>query len=194
MRIGIIGGSFNPPHKLHRQMGLEVLKHHLVDKVIYVPTGDGYAKENLLSGEIRFQMVSLMCAGYPNMEVSDYEVKKKTSYTYQTLDYFQKKYPKDEIYFVLSTDLILDIENWKKPDYILSHYHLLGLKRKGFSQDHLPSIYSRYPESIKLYDFQMEELSSTIIREKRKAKDEKDLPNLLGKRVYDFICQYHLYE
>ena len=122
MRIGIIGGSFNPPHNLHKEMGLQVLKNNLVDKVIYVPTGDKYAKDGLLDGTFRLEMVRLMCQENELLEVSDYEIVRGASYTYETLDYFQALYPNDEIYFILSTDLILDIMNWKKPEYILSKY------------------------------------------------------------------------
>ena len=193
MKIGIIGGSFNPPHQLHKQMGLQVLKHHLVDKVIYVPTGDDYEKKGLLEGKKRCYMVELMCENNPNMEVSDYEVKKGNSYTYQTLDYFQKKYPKDDIYFILSTDLILDIMNWKKPEYILKNYKLIGLKRKGIEYQKLPNIYLKYPNSFISYDFHMEELSSTYIREKIKSGNIEELNGKLDDKVLEYIQKYHFY-
>lgn len=193
MRIGIIGGSFNPPHKLHKEMGLQVLKHNLVDKVIYVPTGDKYAKDGLLSGVDRYEMVRLMCEDNELLDVSDYEIKLGASYTYETLDYFQKLYPNDEIYFILSTDLILDIMNWKKPEYILEKYKLIGLKRKGVDGE-LPKIYNRYPNSLKLFDFKMEELSSTTIRENLKERKVKELKGKLDKKVLEYIEKYSLYQ
>ncbi len=192
MKIGIIGGSFNPPHLLHKQMGIEVLKHHLVEKVIYVPTGDGYPKNHLLKGNTRYEMVKRMCKDIPNMEVSDYEIQKGQSYTYETLDYFQKQYPQDDIYFILSMDLLLDIESWKKPDYILSHYHLIGLQRKGWEGHPLPKIYSQYLDRIQIYDFDLAELSSTQIRDRMEKKE--DVKEYLDKRVYDYIFENHLYE
>ncbi len=193
MRIGIIGGSFNPPHKLHKEMGLQVLNHHLVDKVIYVPTGDKYVKEGLLSGENRYEMVRLMCAGNKYLEVSDYEIKAGASYTYETLDYFKNLYPNDEIYFVLSTDLILDIMNWKNPEYILSNYKLIGLKRKGVDGK-IPEIYSKYPNSLRLYDFKMEELSSTTIREILNERKIEELKGKLDKKVLEYIEKNSLYK
>lgn len=193
MRIGIIGGSFNPPHRLHKEMGLNVLKYHLVDKVIYVPTGDKYAKEELLDGTIRLEMVQLMCQDNPLLEVSDYEIKRGSSYTYETLDYFKRLYPRDEIYFILSTDLILDIMNWKKPEYILSKYKLIGLKRKGV-EGILPEIYSRYPGSLKTYDFKMEELSSTMIRKRIKEGKMEELKGKLDQKVLEYIENNSLYQ
>lgn len=193
MRIGIIGGSFNPPHRLHKEMALNVLKHKLVDKVIYVPTGDKYAKGELLDGIDRLNMVHLMCQDNNLLEVSDYEIKRGSSYTYETLDYFKRLYPDDEIYFILSTDLILDIMNWKKPEYILSKYKLIGLKRKGV-EGILPEIYSRYPESLKTYDFKMEELSSTMIRKRIKEGKIEELKGKLDQKVLEYIEKHSLYQ
>ena len=193
MRIGIIGGSFNPPHRLHKEMALNVLKNNLVDKVIYVPTGDKYAKDGLLDGNIRLEMLKLMCQDNPLLEVSDYEIKRGASYTYETVDYFKSLYPSDDFYFILSTDLILDIMNWKKPEYILSKYKLIGLKRRGVDGV-LPEIYSRYPDSLKTYDFKMEELSSTIVRKRIKERKIKELKGYLDKLVLEYIEKYSLYQ
>ena len=193
MRIGIIGGSFNPPHRLHKEMALNVLKNNLVDKVIYVPTGDKYAKDGLLDGNIRLEMLKLMCQDNPLLEVSDYEIKRGASYTYETLDYFKSLYPSDDLYFILSTDLILDIMNWKKPEYILSKYKLIGLKRRGVDGV-LPEIYSRYPDSLKTYDFKMEELSYTIVRKRIKERKIKELKGYLDKLVLEYIEKYSLYQ
>ena len=46
MKIGIFGGSFNPPHNMHKNIALELIEHGYLDKVIYVPTGDSYEKNN----------------------------------------------------------------------------------------------------------------------------------------------------
>lgn len=193
MKIGIIGGSFNPPHILHKEMGLQVLKNNLVDKVIYVPTGDRYAKDGLLKGSDRLEMVRLMCQDHELLEVSNYEIKRGASYTYETLDYFQSLYPDDEIFFVLSTDLILDIMNWKKPEYILSRYKLIGLKRRGIDGE-LPEIYNRYPNSLKMYDFRMEEFSSTVVRRKIKEGSIEELKGKLDKKVLEYIEEHSLYQ
>lgn len=194
MRVGIIGGSFNPPHNLHRQMGLEVINNNLVDRVIYVPTGDKYAKGGLLKGNHRYNMVKLMISDKPNLEVSDYEIRKGCSYTYETLDYFKSLYPNDEIYFILSTDLILDIDNWKEPDYILENYKFIGLKREGYEYLELPKIYNKYPNSLKLYDFNLEELSSTLVRKEIQKNNKSNLENYLDKKVLNYINLHQLYK
>lgn len=193
MKIGIIGGSFNPPHVLHKQMSIEVLKNKLVDKVIYVPTGDKYGKEGLVKGHHRLNMLKLMLKDIDNVEVSDYEVNIGASYTYQTLDYFKNLYPNDEIYFIFSTDLILDIENWKEPEHILKNYKLIGLKREGIKVDILPNIYNKYNGSISFYNFNMSELSSTSIRKKIKLGKIKELNKDLDNEVIKYIIKNDLY-
>ncbi|MDE5587038.1 MAG: nicotinic acid mononucleotide adenylyltransferase, partial [Bacilli bacterium] len=84
MKIGIFGGSFNPPHRMHLEIGEKMISHGYVDQVIYVPTGKKYPKSELLEDEIRYQMVCLMTEDNPHLEVSDYELQNHLIYTYQT--------------------------------------------------------------------------------------------------------------
>ncbi|MCI8588205.1 MAG: nicotinic acid mononucleotide adenylyltransferase, partial [Bacilli bacterium] len=91
MRIGIFGGSFNPPHRMHLDIGREMVAKGYVDRVIYVPTGKKYPKSDLLEDNLRYQMVSLMVQDKEYLEVSDYELQNHLVYTYQTLEYFKEK-------------------------------------------------------------------------------------------------------
>jgi len=193
MRIGIFGGSFNPPHKLHYQIAKEILNRNLVDKIIYVPTGDKYAKNDLIQGIHRYNMVRVMCEENEQVKVSDYEIKAGASYTFETLDYFAKQNPQDKIYFIMASDLIMDIEKWKNPDYILENYKIIGLKRKGFEIDQLPEIYNRNKDSLLLYDFNMDELSSTLIRDKIKKNGYQDLEKYLDEKVIEYMVSNQLY-
>ena len=62
MKIGIFGGSFNPPHKMHVNMAQQLINKHYVDKIIYVPTGSKYKyKNNLISDEYRYKMLDIIC-------------------------------------------------------------------------------------------------------------------------------------
>lgn len=90
MKIGIFGGSFNPPHNMHENIALNLIANGYVDKVIYVPTGDNYNKKGLVSFCDRYEMVLLMTNNNPNLEISSIGNNDEYKYTYQTLDYFQK--------------------------------------------------------------------------------------------------------
>ena len=104
MKIGIFGGSFNPPHHDHEQMAKQLLDRNLLDRVIFVPTSNYYPKKGLIDDLQRYELLKIMINGDERLEVSKYEFGRLT-YTYQTLEHFQKEYPNDEIYF---SAIILD--------------------------------------------------------------------------------------
>ena len=148
MKIGIFGGSFNPPHNMHKQIALDLINNKYLDKVIYVPTGDYYQKDDLIPAPIRYTMLKIMTKDYPNLEVSDYEIKNKLVYTYQTLDYFRQKYPKDQIYFICGTDNLKELYTWKNYKHILTNYKLLVIKRNHDQVEEIIKYYQEYSNNI----------------------------------------------
>ena len=129
MRVGIFGGTFNPPHKMHLNIALILIKNNYVDKVIFVPTGNKYDRKDLNNELDRFNMVNLMIKDYDNLEVSDYELGNKRRYTYETLNYFKSLYKNDEIYFICGIDNLKEITTWKNYEYILNNFKILVIKR-----------------------------------------------------------------
>ena len=192
MKIGIFGGSFNPPHKMHKKIALELIKKHYVDKVIFVPTGNKYKyKNNLLSDNIRLEMLKLMCIDNEKLEVSDYELKEQVVYTYETLDYFKNKYKDDEIYFICGTDNLSYIDKWKKGEYILSNNKILVIKRNTDDINTLLNKYKDYKDNIIVTDIKENEISSTKIREM--IYNNKRAETYLDKDVSDYITRNKLY-
>ena len=192
MKIGIFGGSFNPPHKMHKKIAISLIKNHYVDKVIFVPTGSKYKyKNNLLSDKVRLEMLELMCKDNNNLEVSDYELKEKVVYTYETLDYFKNKYKNDEIYFICGTDNLSYIDKWQRGKYLLSNYKLLIIKRNSFEITSILEKYKDYKDNIIVTDIEENEISSTKIREM--IYNNKRAETYLDKDVSDYITRNKLY-
>ena len=192
MKIGIFGGSFNPPHKMHKKIALELIKKHYVDKVIFVPTGSKYKyKNNLLSDEVRLEMLKLMCNDNNNLEVSDYELKDYVVYTYETLNYFKNKYKDDEIYFICGSDNLSYIDMWKKGKDILSNNKILVIKRDTFDINTLLDKYKDYKDNIIVTDIKENEISSTKIREM--IYNNKRTEDYLDDSVYSYIRENNLY-
>lgn len=106
-----------------------------MNKIIYVPTGNKYTKNCLIQAEHRYNMLKLFIKNNKYLEVSDFEIKKSLVYTYETLDYFQRKYKNDEIYFILETDNLRQINAWKNADYLLKNYRFLVIKRNNDNID-----------------------------------------------------------
>ena len=69
--LAIFGGSFNPPHKIHKEIGMYLVNSKYLDKVIYVPTGDKYEKKDLISSNNRIDMLKIMIKNNNYLEVSD---------------------------------------------------------------------------------------------------------------------------
>lgn len=193
MRIGIYGGSFNPPHNMHLKMATELIHQNLVDKVIFVPTGSKYPKFGLASDMDRFEMIKLMIDGNPNLEVSDYELKESQIYTYKTLDYFKNYYPNCEIYFILGSDLLKDFKTWRNYEYILANFKILVTLRDTDKKEDLEKIELPNRENIIYTNIKLSSLSSTEIREKVEKDDIAFLKQNLDSEVLSYIRKNNLY-
>ena len=67
MRIGIFRGSFNPPHNMHKDIALNLIKNNYLDKVIYVPTSNKYNKNSLIDYKERYNMLNILCTNNNNI-------------------------------------------------------------------------------------------------------------------------------
>lgn len=192
MRIGIYGGSFNPPHRLHKKIATFLLENDYLDRVIFVPTGNRYPKGELVESQYRYHMVENMIQSSKNIELSDYELKNTLTYTYQTLNYFQEKYPEDEIYFITGADNIKQIKTWKNYTYILENFKFYVLPREN---QNINEVLKDIPsENIFLLDFPTEDVSSTMIRTLIKEHRDKDLDFYLDRNVLEYIKKEGLYK
>lgn len=189
MKIGIFGGSFNPPHNMHKKIALELIEKRYLDKVIYVPTGDKYQKDDLIPAKDRFQMIKLMIQNNKNLSVSDYEIKNKLTYTYQTLLFFQKEYPSDEIYFICGSDNLLELNTWNNYQYILEKYKILVIRR---DDDEIEEILKENKNIIDT-NIPLSNLSSTKIRELIKNNKREELLKKVDSSVMKYIEKNNLY-
>lgn len=191
MKIGIFGGCFNPPHNMHKKIGLELLQKKYVDKLVYVPTGNHYPKKNLIPAIHRYEMIKQMIEPEPCMAVSSYEIEHK-SYTYETLTYFKNQYKEDEIYFICGIDNLKELSTWKNYKYILDHFHLLVINRNNEDIERIIENYTEFKEHIIVIPIKTETLSSTEIRELLKNQDSK-VQQKLDTKVLQYIHKNKLY-
>lgn len=193
MKIGIFGGSFNPPHKMHLKMALELLEKDYIDKVIYVPTGSKYVyKNNLLPDKNRYEMLKLMIKDDERFLVSDFELKERNVYTYETLEHFKKIYPDDVIYFVCGADNLSYVDKWMNGLELLKNNKFIVVRRDTDDIDELLNKFNEYRNNIIVSDVLPNELSSTLIREK--IVNGEDVEAYLDKDVLNYIKENRLYE
>ena len=184
MRIGVFGGSFNPPHLMHLNIAKDLLRLKYLDKVIFVPTGNKYSKDDLIDIKYRLEMLKIMTKYYNDMIVSDYENQDRVVYTYETLDYFKKKYLGSEIYFILGADNLKQIGTWKNSEYILSKYKFLVINR---GNDKIVA-----SDNIVVTNILNSDISSTFIRNNIDKNDI--IKKYLDKNVLEYIRKEKLYE
>lgn len=193
MKIGVFGGSFNPPHKMHLDIGVQLVNKQYVDNVVYVPTGSKYKyKNNLLPDKNRLEMLEILTKKHEGLSVNDYELKDEVVYTCETLAYFKEVYPNDDIYFVCGADNLSYIDKWKNGEDILKNYKILVMKRKGEDIDELLEKFKEYKNNIVVADVEQRDISSTDIRER--LKNNENVLDVLDKDVYEYIRKNKLYE
>lgn len=188
MKICIYGGSFNPPHKMHKKVAEKLLKEGLADKVIVVPTGNAYKKPDLVDFSHRINMLSAMFKGIARVEVSDFEGKPTQVFTYQTLDHFKALYPSDEIYIALGSDNMKEISSWKNADYLVKTYNFIVFMRNKDNKEEILKI----AKGAKIvFASEVGMLSSTDIR--NAIKQKQDVSSLVDKNVLQYIQENKLY-
>ena len=124
-RIGIYGGTFNPPHAGHLSAVKQAAARLGLDKVLLIPAGIAPHKELPVGSpnpEQRLHMLRLAAEEDPVLEVSDMELTRLgTSYTYETVLELRKKNPEAELMLLMGTDMFLSLENWKNPQVIFEN-------------------------------------------------------------------------
>lgn len=172
--IAVFGGSFNPPANSHISLAKQILKNDSnIEKVIFVPVNVKYNKEGLASNEDRFFMLQKICENNEGLEVSDIEItSQRQLYTIETLRLIQEQYKENEIYFVLGTDNLKELETWHEADELLKNFKMLVLERGNDDIELIiedDDFLRKYKTSfIKLQNIKKINLSSTEIRDKVK--------------------------
>jgi len=134
MKVGLLGGSFNPVHNAHLRIAAEALAACRLDKVIFIPAADPPHKE--LAGNVSFEhrskMVSMAIAGKPGFEISTVEAERGgKSYSVDTIRIFREWLPDDELFFIIGGDSFLEIGTWNRYAEIFPLCHLIVVERPG---------------------------------------------------------------
>ena len=193
MKIGIFGGSFNPPHNMHLNIVEELLNKKYLDKVIIVPTGLHYSyKSNLISNEHRYNMLKIMTKNNNKIEISDYEFKEEEIHTFDTLEYYKNIYKNDTLYFVCGLDNISYVDKWYKGEYLLNNYKFLVITRNTNNLEEILNKYKKYQNNIIITNIKSNTISSSYIREELK-KQNYDLIEYVNEEVLNYIQENNLY-
>ena len=186
MKIGILGGTFNPIHMGHLILAEEIRQLYLLDKVFFVPTNIPPHKDNgdIVEAFHRLRMVKLAVEDNPNFAVSDMEIKRGgRSYTIDTVKTFKNLYPNDEIYFIIGSDLFKYLDEWKDLPEIIDMVKFIVVRRPG-SFDSLPS-------HLETVDIHTVDISGFEIRQC--IKKGRSYRYFVPERVMSYIEKNKLY-
>lgn len=195
MKVGFIGGSFNPIHNGHINLALAGKNEFDLDKVIFIPNSINPIKENKskVSTEDRVKMVELAIEDHSDFEIDTYEVDKKgISYTIDTVEYLKNKY--NDLYFIGGADLIFELHKWKDYEKLLKEVDFIIAGRNPYKsselEDKVNELNNKYDINISiLKNFKMIDLSSSEIRNNILSNNSLKIP----KKVAEYIIKNNLY-
>jgi nicotinate-nucleotide adenylyltransferase len=199
MKVGIMGGTFDPPHIAHLIIA-EVARVRLeLDKVIFIPAGDPWMKSayTVTSAEKRVEMVSLAIATNPAFSLSRIEVNRPgPTYTIDTIEELSGEVGYDaSLFLLLGWDSVADLSSWKAPCRISKMARIVAFPRPGFGKPdpaELEKIMPDIAERIVYIDEPYLSISSSCIRQR--AKEGKSVRYLVPDTVWQYIVEYNLYK
>ncbi len=187
LRIGILGGTFNPVHLGHLRLAEEAQEKLKLDRVIFIPAKIPPHKERkgIAGARDRFRMTVLATQDHDKLFVSAIELDRPgKSYSIDTLRQLRKKYPAARLFFLIGSDSVPELPAWKNIDRLLELAQFMAAGRPGFTIRKLPSRIGRLA-GTKL------DISSTGIRELRKKG--KSIRYLVPEAVRKYIVRKKLY-
>ena len=197
MRIGLMGGTFNPPHMGHINAACAAKKELFLDKLIFIPTGTPPHKEMAEGSATTAQRLEMaqLAAKSIDADVSDIEIRREgKSYTVYTLRELRKKYPDDELWLIMGTDMFLSLETWFCFEEIFSLACIAAVPREDDDRTKLRAyseqLKEKYGAKTRVLEVAALTVSSTELRPGGKGKQ---LQKFLPPEVYDYIIRKNLY-
>lgn len=187
-RIGILGGTFNPPHLGHLLMAEQVGNQLELDEVWFMPTAKPphAPGKTTIASQHRVQMIQLAIENNPLFKVQPYEIHRGgVNYTVDTMKHFVETYPESDFYFIIGSDSANDLSTWKQIDELVQLVQFVGVRRPG----EFP-YQGQYP--ILWVDSPLIELSSTEIR--LRVYLEQSIRYQVPSKVAAYIQEHRLYE
>ncbi len=192
MRLGILGGTFDPIHCGHLRMAEYCRKKLHLDKIYFIPAGNPPHKKPQVPYDLRVQMLHIALKGKPYFEISELEKlehARNYTYTYFTLLELRKKHPDDELFFLIGEDNVSEISTWFKADELFNLAQFIIISRPASSKN----ISHDFPISKEITYLEMPkiDISSQCIRNLRSRG--QSLSGMVPEKVEIFIKNNNLY-
>lgn len=197
IKVGIMGGTFDPIHIGHLILAMEAINYKNLDEVWFIPTGNPNFKQdkNVTDKQKRFEMVKIATQDNKKFNVCDYEINKNgVTYSWETMKYLRENYDYD-FYFIMGEDSLMSVETWENAEDFLKNTKILACIRR---QEEMSKLDEKIDE-LKSKGYFVEkipasfiDISSTKIREK--VQSNQDFRYFLPNQVFEYIVRNKLYE
>lgn len=193
-RIGLYGGTFDPPHNAHITLAESVLNTIDLDYIYFIPTAIHAFKDRkqITPQQIRYQMLETAIGQRPKFRISKIEFDRPSvSYTVDTLRSFctYENIDRAFIYYIIGMDNFLEFSLWKEPEKILDLAHLLVMQRPGYTK---LSADIRFSNRVEFLETPLFDISSTDIR--KRISEGQPYKHLVPQGVAELIEKHNLYQ
>ena len=197
MRVGIFGGTFDPPHIGHMILAAEALQQLDLDYVYFLLSADPPHKQDreITAIEHRLRMLELAINGQEDFKLSRIEIDRPgPHFALDSIKQFQDELPESELIYLIGSDSLRDLPTWHQPAELVARVNSIGVMRRPFTDINLESLTREIPELEKKLDFintPLLEISSREIR--KKIATGAHFRNYLRKSVFLYIVKNSLY-
>lgn len=199
MKIGIVGGTFNPIHLGHLMLGEYAYREFNLDEIWFMPNGNPPHKqlsEIAIATKHRIAMTESAVCDTEYFKVSKFEIEKDhISYSYKTMDELTQLYPEHEYFFIVGSDSLLMIEQWRCPEKLLSKCTILVAIRESVDntavEEQIQYLHQKYTCKIQLLPMPIFEISSSDIR--NRIRMNKTIKYVLPEATVSYIREHELY-
>jgi nicotinate-nucleotide adenylyltransferase len=191
MKVGLMGGSFNPIHNAHMAAADEAVSRFELDEVIFIPCGIPPHKtaQELAPAEDRYLMTVIAINDCPAYSVSRYEIDKpEPGYTVETMRHYKQDKPEAELFFITGADSIEELETWREPERIFDYGTLIAATRPGYTVEKAPPV----AEKVVWMEIPPIGISATDIRQR--LRDGLPVEHLMPPGVLEYISKQGLYK
>lgn len=198
-RYGFFGGCFNPVTSAHLNLANLVVEKFNLDKLIFVPMGNKYQKQDLIDEKHRYEMLKRAIENQQKLEVSDIELNLPNQLTMlQAFEKIQKEYADTQNYFIIGSDNLDKLIKLQDLEVLAKNYHYIVIER-GICQTKtkitVNPILTRFKTHFNLLeDNPYEQISSSSVRKLLEEKQEKEIQKMIPKEVYEYIKENELYK
>ncbi len=200
MKVGIMGGTFDPIHKGHLMLGKCAKELFTLDEVWFMPNGNPPHKKCCsiaIDAEHRVKMVEEAIKGIEGFRLERYEVdRREINYSYLTMEHFNRIYPEHKFYFIIGADSLFSIERWVKPERFLKTCTVLAAFRDDKNLEEMKYqiqyLNDKYEADIQLMDSPKVAVSSSEIR--MRLQENREIESMVPEAVLQYIQENQLFK